>query len=796
MFELKDFQKLAIDQLSSTFLDLWKTEKSQIEIIFKAPTGSGKTIMMAEFLRCLDENYQFHDDKAYVWVSFGGDDSYIQSKNKLYKYFNEGTDMSLKDVNNLSEGKLFKNNIFFINWAKIRGTDKESRKLRKPNENTDGEYGVFDEFIKKTKRERDVVLVIDEAHTETSTTLANEVIDLINPRIIIKVTATPKNLPSSSDTLHKKAGLVEVLEEDVIKSGLIKEKIIIQTEEDIKKLESKKFTEDEIMLELAYNKRLELKNLYKKLNLDINPLVLIQLPNDEKAKEEIILSKKDSILTFLKQKGEKDSEIAIWLSNEKINRESIERNNSKVNFLIFKMAAATGWDCPRADVLVMFREINSPTFHTQIIGRIKRMPEGHHYRDERLNKAYIYTNYNKSHIKDIKEIENENKPPVYYTKLKNSVKQIRLETVFHHRTDLNTLTPPPLWQVSFFKTLDKYFGTKKELLLDYSKNVKAVSKKIDLTKKNVNNQIIVDAEIESFDNFVAEIKEKGKNFNYHFSEIDTERLYNLLCFEELKKQQLDEAKYNPSRSWGQLKMALNVWFGTRFGLERSAWYNVIVNELLDQNSELKKAIHLAFLEFRKAYNIEIKEKEKKDIFDLDIPEQEVSFTDDYVELNRVKETVQIGNNSYGLNFVIKTNVYEEFYLKQKYKGRDNELKFIEFLESQKIDWWHKQDDSGRNFFAIEYYDNQEKKDRLFYPDFVVKKNNNIYLLDTKSGNTAKSYETANKNKALQHWIKTNQSKYKYTLIGGILDFKHPSWRINKKEKYVYENDVDWELFKF
>ena len=175
-------------------------------------------------MRCLDVNYQFHEDKAYLWISFGGDDSYTQSKNKLYHYYNEGTDMNLKDINNLSEGKLYKNNIFFINWAKIKGTDKESKKLRKPNEHTEGEFGVFDEFIKKTKNERDLVLIIDEAHTETNTTLANEVIELIDPRIIIKVTATPENIPSASETNQKKAGFVEVLEEDVIKSGLIKEK--------------------------------------------------------------------------------------------------------------------------------------------------------------------------------------------------------------------------------------------------------------------------------------------------------------------------------------------------------------------------------------------------------------------------------------------------------------------------------------------------------------------------------------------------------------------------------------------
>ncbi len=780
MFELKDFQKIAVDQLSLTFLDLWKTEKYRIPLIFKAPTGAGKTVMMAEFLRCLDDNYQFHEDKAYLWISFGGDESYTQSKNKLYQYFNEGTDMNLKDLNNLSEGKLYKNNIFFINWAKIKTSDKEGRKLRKPNEHTEREYGIFDEYIQKTKKERDIILIIDEAHRESGERLPlyNEVIDLVNPRIILKVTATPEQIPSASETNQKKAGFVEALEEDVIKSGLIKEKIIIQTEEEIKKLKSKELSEDEVMLELAYNKRIELKKYYNELGLDINPLVLIQLPSDEKDKEEVATNKKDMVLSYLYQKGVKEKEIAIWLSgsgDNKKNLKHIEKNNNEVNFMIFKVAPATGWDCPRADILVMFREITSPAFHTQIIGRIKRMPEGHHYEKEELNKAYIFTNYNKSHIKNIKEVENENKPPIYYTKLKKDIKRITLETTYHYRTDFNTLTPPPLWQKTLLGTLDKAFGTKLQFVTE---NIKTVQKKINLRQDQVNNQIIVDAEIESFDNFVNEIKEKGKNIDYHFSQLDIERLYNLLCFEELKKQQLDEAKYNPSRSWGQLKMALNVWFSTRFGLDRSAWYRVIVNELLNPNSELKKVIHKALIEFRETYNIKIKEKEEKDIFDLGIPELEMSFTEDFEEL----ETIN--------------NVYENFYLKKDYKGKENEVNFINFLESQKIDWWHKQNDSGRDVFAIEYYDTQEKKNRLFYPDFIIKTKNRLYLLDTKSGNTAKSQETADKNKALQNWIKNRKNSYNFEIVGGIMDFKHPNWRINRKEKYVYENEKEWEIFSF
>lgn len=774
MLNLKDFQKTAIDQLSNTFLELWKTGKYRIPLVFKAPTGAGKTVMMAEFLRCLDDNYQFHEDKTYIWVSFGGDESYSQSKNKIYGYFNEGTDMNLKDVNNLSEGKLYKNNIFFINWSKIKGTDKESKKLRKSGGVGYGGEAVFDEFVQKTRKEREIVLIIDEAHTETDTHLANEVIDLVDPRIIIKITATPKDLPNISDVTQKRAGFVEALESDVIASGLIKERIIIQTEEDVKKLENKQFSEDEIMLELAFNKRIELKKYYQKLGLNINPLVLIQLPSDFKEKEEVQANLKDLVLSYLKRKGVKESEIAIWLSDVKKRLEGIEENDNKVNFMIFKVAPATGWDCPRADILVMFREITSPTFHTQIIGRIKRMPEGHHYEKEELNKAYIFTNYNKSHIRDIKEVENQNKTPVYYAKLKNNIERIKLETTYHQRTDFNTLTPPPLWQKFFLQTLDREFGTKVQLI---SANLKAIKSHFDITSTNVNNQIIVDAEIESFDNFIHEIKEKGRNLDYHFSHLDVERLYNLLCFEELSKQGDEEAKFNPSRSWGQLKSAINVWFNTRLGLDRNVYYPIVVNELIKESSVLKTSISKALKEFREKYEIEIREKEEKFIYDLELPEREASFTEDYEKVEGVTK-----------------NVYEDFYNRKQYLGKENEERFIKFLELQKdIIWWHKQEDSGRGVFAIEYFDTKEKRTRLFYPDFIIRTKNKVFLLDSKNDITAKSQETADKNNALQEWIKENKIKYSFKLVGGIVIEKYPNWIINKKENYVYENEKDWEV---
>ena len=88
-----------------------------------------------------------------------------------------------------------------------------------------------------------------------------------------------------------KTGFVKVKEDEVINSGLIKKSLIIQTEEEIKAIANQNLSEDELMVELAIKKRDELKKIYKEENLDINPLVLIQLPSDMNEKDEVTTNK-------------------------------------------------------------------------------------------------------------------------------------------------------------------------------------------------------------------------------------------------------------------------------------------------------------------------------------------------------------------------------------------------------------------------------------------------------------------------------------------------------------------------
>src|SRR5699024_7391155 len=83
--------------------------------------------------------------------------------------------------------------------------------------------------------------------------------------------------------------------------------------------------------------------------------------------------------------------LAVWLSDKKQNLEEIEELDAKPIVVIIKQAIATGWDCPRAHILVKLRERTSDTFEIQTIGRIRRMPEVKHYESDLLDSCYLYT---------------------------------------------------------------------------------------------------------------------------------------------------------------------------------------------------------------------------------------------------------------------------------------------------------------------------------------------------------------------------------------------------------------------
>lgn len=204
------------------------------------------------------------------------------------------------------------------------------------------------------------------------------------------------------------------------------------------------------------NKREQLKEEMKTLGKDINPLMLIQLPNDDKKRIMIGDKTKEEVTSeFLAKQGIKSRNIAKWFDNKKENLDFIADNDSKIDFMLFKQATGTGWDCPRASVLVMFREIKKETFYVQTVGRILRMPEPQAKEDYKSNPnlrtGYLYTNYKRNEIK--LPDTNKNDIPSQHAFIKDKIKNIQLQSAYISRVDYDDISSASKFQASFVKSM-------------------------------------------------------------------------------------------------------------------------------------------------------------------------------------------------------------------------------------------------------------------------------------------------------------------------------------------------------
>ena len=784
-FNLLPFQKTAIDDLNEAFLRLWKRQGRQLPLVFKSPTGSGKTLTIAHFIKGLNHLPQWKMDKAFVWITFS-DDLAMQSRDKFKEYFENNLENALLTVNDINRGKLFENDILFLNWQKVVQDNASTRKLklRKPKDERfkkeSGSY--FEDVIAETKKTgREIILFVDEAHTNSKTILTKEIVDLIDPKIKIYITATPdKEDIADAVTL---GGFVSVDREKVVDEGLIKEKILVQTEEDLKKFKSKDL--DEVLLTLGMEKRQELTDEFKALGKDINPLMLIQLPNDDK---DLVATKEEVVSQFLATKGIKSKQIAKWFDNKKENLDFIADNDSKVDYMLFKQAAGTGWDCPRANVLVMFREIKKETFYTQTVGRILRMAEPQAKEDYKNNSnlrtGYLYTNYKRSQVElpDLKK----NEIPSQYAYRKRNIKNVKLQSAYISRIDYGDIPASSKFQESFINSMNAKFGiTEADLQIMGKTEAKLKKSGVDLNHK-LTNSIIANAKFEDLDQMAYEFKKRGVDVELEMSTNDVEKTFNYFCLMLLKEQTDERAKYtNVARAWGVFKSAIRVWFHSVLSKDSNYYYRVFVKDIQKEtSSKFKPAITQALINFKPIAQKILKDKKEREE-EKEAPIFEIlgqyDFTSDYEEVPQ------------------KLCSLDKCFVLKDYRGKDNELNFIKYLESKnkQIDWWFKNGNQGKEYFAIKYFNSVDSKEALFYPDFIIRfKDGRIGIFDPKKDQTAKDPETADKAKALVLKLKELGKGY----VGGIAVFENGVWNYNGSEKYHYQKskmsqDKNWKQFE-
>lgn len=780
-FSPLEFQKKAIEELTESFQKLWQQTDLQKCLVFKSPTGSGKTFMISNFIHGLNTLPNWDYDKAIIWITFS-DNLAMQSKEKFREYFNTNLENNLLTMEDFKQGKLLKNDILFINWQKLVSKAAENRVLRRPDD-TDfhKEQGFyFEDVIDNTKEEgREIIMVIDESHTHLSDLAQTSVVDVVNPKVLINVSATPRNIPKIDEVQEGRVGYVSVERDDVVGEGLIKEKIAIQTDEDLRKFPVRDL--DELLIDLAIEKKRELEEEYTKLDKKINPLVLIQLPNDDSKLKDTGQKTKEQIVTdyLIKKKFDVDNKVALWFDGKQKNMEFITHNESDVDFMLFKQAAGTGWDCPRAHILVMFREINSATFYTQVIGRILRTAEPdkkNDYKDSpKLRTGYLFTNYKRNEI-GIPNQSSKNKPFVYTSKRKDGITNIEnLYSDFVSRADYGDLGHAFKFQKSFLKSMNEYFSIEENEHVALTRP-KLEVKGIDLQPK-LTNKLTIDAEFSDYDKLNIEFAKKGRDEAYEISCNDVEKLFNYWCFKLLSEQTEAETKIsNVSRSWSLLKSALRVWFKRVLDTDSNYYYRVFIADINREQASIYRAALTKALKDYYPIKKEFTEKRKQEVEAREAPlfniKEEYNYTEDFAELATDEGTS-------------KLSVVQPFYLRKEYKGRENELKFIKYLEQKEksLEWWFKNGEGSKEYYCLKYFNNSTKEESLFYPDWILKlKDGRIGIFDTKSGFTAQNPEGRAEGLA-DKILKLNEEGGNF--IGGLVVLENNLWYINSNRHYEY-----------
>lgn len=771
--DLKPYQEKAVEKLITKTIELLGYDGPGEVCVFQAPTGSGKTVMMAKFIEGIIKELP-QEDFCFIWMSIGKGELHLQSKHSLQKIFGGFPRVvSLEEEFTGSRERIVQNEVVVANWEKLRTKDRTSGEW-KNIVMKDGEKLNFREVLEKTREQRKIILVIDESHVSADTARANELRDLIGADVVLEMSATPhrpqQELGFIQELARGGAGYIMVEPKDVIDEGMIKKELVIN--EDIGKIAESEEDSQTAVLEAAYRKRVELKKAFEKEGSDVNPLVLIQIPTAAAGEQKI-----DAVRKFMsgkditERKGKMgNGKLAVWLAEEKSELiDWISEPDNEIEFLVFKQAIDTGWDCPRAHILVKFRETHSIPFEIQTVGRILRMPEQRHYENEILNRGYIYTNLKSIEVK--KEEYNPNIIKHLRSERASNYKPIKLKSYYKARADYGDVTSS--FNLVFLEVANEYFGLKN----DVQENIKIIEKMgVDLSVKKYQQEIIADTHVntETFDGMSGSLSADA------MAKLSVAAGELQLFFEQTIKNNLGSFK-NVKRSVPAVKAAIYLWFRKAIGTKEWDDEMFLVQKIFQHDKNRGIFEHIlsqAIDRYKVVKDQEVRERieQSEQWYDFELkPEQ---FYNEHAD----EQTSA------------KNYAYEPCYL--NIDRSQPERSFEAFLgkNSNKIDWWWKNGENKLDYYGIKY--EYQGSIYTFYPDYLVKlKDGRLGIFEVKETNDRDgiTYTKAKAEAFQKHLVKEKNKK----LFGGIVIERTKAWMINDNSKYNWEKceKDDWSEWK-
>lgn len=771
------YQQQAVSELVKKSIDLLYEPGTRKKIVFKAPTGAGKTVMASELLdRLTTELADEGKEIAIIWIA--PNKLHQQSYLKMRNFFTETRVLQpvmYDELDTSVNGYIKPGEVFFINWESI---NKDSNILVRETEKSASLYDI----TRRTQQDHDVpiVVVIDEEHMfgGRQAKQSEKVLKTINPKLEIRISATP--ITANPDALVS-ISRSKVIREEMIKDGISINPLVQDSGTGL--------SANEYLLEEALKKRTEIKNAYDALGIRINPLLLIQLPNDNsEALDEDEVTIKNMVTSYLEANHDittKNGKLAIWLSAEKENLEGLENDYNLTDVLLFKQAIALGWDCPRASVLLIFRDIQSTTFGVQTVGRIMRMPEQKYYTEAILNHGFVYTNLSREKIEIVAEDMN------YITKAlvanrREPICNVKLPSMYSERlgADRNRLGP------DFYEYLVKAFNDKwlklpvqlnlfspfegegaddsltDDFMINTTLNRETATRVagIKFDVQTIQVQIMRDVEISG--EAGVTFLEDNQTIRYARNAAELNEQLAKFCAACLTR--FEKVSIVTLRSY------LMQFMEEYFGLFETETPKVVLYHL--NRPKFREVIDLAIKYYLNAVNSRRAAAKARAFkgYDWEIPE--------WREYNEAANHVEPSFVDHALIPFIQLNLASK-----------PEKRFETFLESNKeyIDWWYKNGDEGKQHYAISYQ-TMEGSQSLFYIDFVIRmKNGQIFLFDTKS--VGSDLEGPNKHNALIDYINAPNNK-KLNLKGGIIIEDEGNWKYSPLKISDTENLTGWDAF--
>jgi type III restriction enzyme len=666
-----------------------------------------------------------------------------------------------------SEGTIKPGEILFVNWESI---NKEKNVMVRDSEQNASLY----EITRRTQEEQGlpIIVVIDEEHLfwSKSADKSAKVLQKINPKVEIRISATPK---TNAD--HK----VTVSREEVVNEEMIKKQVVLNP--DITKGYNDENELNIHLIQCALEKRRLLAEAYKKEGTNINPLLLIQLPNDTSesmTSEDAAIA--DQVKTYLREIKDittENQKLAVWLSNEKANLDGLEQPDNITEVLLFKQAIALGWDCPRAAVLLIFRKLQSNQFTIQTVGRILRMPEQIFYKNDLLNVGYVYTDISKDQIQIVAEdMDYLNKDALQAIRREN-LQNVALQSYYsvYKSSDRNRLGP----------------DFKKELIDCFSRNWLVKWQQFSFSFDDEETQ-----EPEPPQNLAEQNRkqiEQNLNIKFDVLRLGVEVPENIVFQNELGIIDVEGHKHEFAKSAGEVRRIYIDYCRSLLGsYEKSHSTDVLAGYLLQAMEELfelfetdamKVILYYAnkpkFTEIiQKALNnyvrkLQDRQRQAKERafeeYTWEVPVERLYKESTHHVMTKVEEHAL-------LPFVELNTVSTP------------ERRFSEYLEKNKdyIDWWYKNGDEGKQHYSIPYENSQGEK-ALFYVDFVIRmKNGQVFLFDTKTENS--DSEAPNKHNALIDYMSDKG------LLGGIIVEKNDVWHYSQFPITTTEDVTGWDAF--